>query len=315
VNDAPADCHDRHVPVLREEVLEHLAPVAGERMLDCTLGYGGHSESLLERGVEVFGIDRDPAARALAAQRLERFGDALVLHDGTYAGVAEGLLERSEHFDGVLADLGVSSMQLDEPERGFSIRSDHDLDLRMGDGCKETALDLLDRLSENDLADLLWYYGEERRSRQVAPALKRAREDGMRTGREMAAVIRAAIGGSQRRHPALRSFQALRIAINDEVGQLERLLAAIPGLLRPGGRAVIITFHSLEDRLVKRAFKAHAHAGTLAQVSKKVVTATKSELAANRRSAPAKLRWAVAPHEATAPAEAQAEPDEGLGDG
>lgn len=284
-----------HVPVLLDAVLAHLAPAPGERVLDCTLGYGGHCEALLARGARVLAVDRDPVARASTAQRLAGYGDAVAFHDGTYAAVAEGLRERGERFHGVLADLGVSSLQLDDPARGFSIRSDHDLDLRMGDGCKETALELLDRLAEEDLADLLWYYGEERRSRQVAPALKHGRADGMRTGRELAAVIRAAIGGSQRRHPALRSFQALRIAINDEVGQLERLLKVIPDLLHPGGRAVVITFHSLEDRLVKRAFRRHCAAGALAAASKKVVTADADELARNRRAAPAKLRWAVAP--------------------
>ncbi len=295
MNDVDETSSRLHVPVLLDRVLEHLAVVPGERVLDCTLGLGGHSEALLDRGARVLGIDRDPEARAKAAERLVRFDDALSLHDGTFAAVVEGLVGRGERFAGVLADIGVSSMQLDDSERGFSIRSDSELDLRMGDGCKETALQLIDRLSERDLADLLWYYGEERRSRQVAPALKRAREDGMHTARELAAVIRATIGGSHQRHPALRSFQALRIAVNDELGQLERLLAHIPELLVPGGRAVIITFHSLEDRLVKRSFKAHHHAGRLAAIAKKVVQADAAELAVNRRSAPAKLRWAIAP--------------------
>jgi len=285
----------QHVPVLRDAVLEQLAPAPGARILDCTLGLGGHAEALLARGAVVVGIDRDPQARARAAERLGAYAERLTLLDGTYAAVAEGLERKGETFDGVFVDLGVSSMQIDDLERGFSIRSDHDLDLRMGDGCKETALELIDRLHEADLADLLWYYGEERHSRRIAKALKQARERDVRSGYDIAEVVRASLRGRHPRHPALRTFQALRIAINDELGQLERLLAVLPALLAPGGRAVLITFHSLEDRLVKRALRGHVIHDRLAETNRKVVTAGEHELADNRRAHSAKLRWATAP--------------------
>jgi 16S rRNA (cytosine1402-N4)-methyltransferase len=287
---------DLHRPVLLDEVVERLRPAPGRRMLDCTLGLGGHSEALLERGAEVMGVDRDGAARVLAAGRLARFGARFMVCPGTFAEVVEALVEKKERFDGVVADLGVSSMQLDDESRGFSLRSASPADMRMGDGCGENALGLIDRLDELELADVIYRYGEERLSRRIARALKRARAAGnCATGVELAAVVRRAVPGHAPRHPAVRTFQALRIAVNDELGQLDRLLARLPRLLRPAGRAVVISFHSLEDRAVKQAFRAQLAAGAFAAVSRRVITAGDDEIQANPRAASAKLRWAERP--------------------
>ena len=291
------DAHDHpaadlHVPVLLDTVVEQLRPRVGLRMLDCTLGMGGHSAALLAGGASVVGVDRDGAARSLAASRLLGAGERFELRSGTFADVAEAAVKAGEHFDGVLADLGVSSLQLDDGERGFSMRSLVLADMRMDRASGETAIELIDRLDENALADVIYKYGEERLSRRIARALKIARSEGVATGEELAAVVRKAVPGHHPRHPAARTFQALRIAVNDELGQLERLLALLPDLLTPVGRAVIISFHSLEDRLVKQAFRAHREAGRLGAVANRVMTATDAELAANPRAGAAKLRWA-----------------------
>ncbi len=262
-------------------------------MLDCTLGLGGHALALLERGVSVVGIDRDPRARALAAERLEAFAPRLEIRGGTYADAAEELAKAGQRFDGVLADLGVSSMQIDDDARGFSIRSGVRADMRMGDGCPEDAMALIDRLTDDDLANVIFAYGEERLSRRIARALKLARASGgCETAEDVAAVVRSVVPGHSRRHPAMRTFQALRIAVNDEIGQLERLLVVLPDLLTDGGRAVVISFHSLEDRAVKQSFRAHHAAGRFSDLGRRVTIAGPVESSANPRSAPAKLRWA-----------------------
>jgi 16S rRNA (cytosine1402-N4)-methyltransferase len=284
---------DLHVPVLLDTVVEQLRPRAGLRMLDCTLGMGGHSAALLARGASVVGVDRDGAARALAAGRLLGAGERFELRAGTFADVAEAAVKAGEHFDGVLADLGVSSLQLDDGERGFSMRSPVLADMRMDRANGETAIELIDRLDEYALADVIYKYGEERLSRRIARALKLARSEGVATGEELAAVVRKVVPGHHPRHPATRTFQALRIAVNDELGQLERLLALLPELLTPVGRVVIMSFHSLEDRLVKQALRAHREAGRLGAVANRVMTATDAELAANPRAGAAKLRWAA----------------------
>lgn len=263
-------------------------------MLDCTLGLGGHSEAILERGAAVLGVDRDPEARAAARKRLSRFGDRFEAVGGTYADVAEGCVGESRRFTGVLADLGVSSMQLDEERRGFGIKSNAALDLRMGDDGCESALDLIDRLDETELADVIFRYGEERLSRRIARAIKQDRAAGrLATAADLAATVRRVVPGHSQRHPALRTFQALRIAVNDELGQLERLLAIIPDLLADGGRAVVISFHSLEDRLVKNSFRQHVASGRASSAAKRVTIAGDAELSSNRRAAPAKLRWVI----------------------
>ena len=283
-----------HQPVLLSEVLTALALPAGGRVLDCTLGLGGHSEALLAAGARVQGVDRDPRALALATERLAGFQERFSTAEGTFAEVAEDAVRRGDRFDGVLADLGVSSMQLDDHGRGFSFRADVRPDMRMGaDG--EDALDLIDRLDADSLADIIYAYGEERLSRRIARALKTARAEGrLETAAQLGEVVRATVPGRHPRHPALRTFQALRIAVNDELGQLDRLLAVLPDLLAPGGRAVVISFHSLEDRRVKHALRDHVAAGRLAAAARHPVTATEAEAAENPRSAPAKLRWAEA---------------------
>ena len=291
------DAHDHpaadlHVPVLLDTVVEQLRPRVSLRMLDCTLGMGGHSAALLAGGASVVGVDRDGAARSLAAGRLLGAGERFELRAGTFADVAEAAVKAGEHFDGVLADLGVSSLQLDDGERGFSMRSSVLADMRMDRASGETAIELIDRLDEKALADVIYKYGEERLSRRIARALKIARSEGVATGEELAVVVRKAVPGHHPRHPATRTFQALRIAVNDELGQLERLLALLPDLLTPVGRAVIISFHSLEDRLVKQALRAHREAGRLGAVANRVMTATDAELVANPRAGAAKLRWA-----------------------
>jgi 16S rRNA (cytosine1402-N4)-methyltransferase len=282
-----------HRPVLLGEVLEHLRVVPGARVLDCTLGMGGHAEAILDAGASVVGVDRDPRARELASARLGRFGDRFTATGGTYAEAVERFAAAGERFAGVLADLGVSSLQLDDPSRGFGIAAEAAADMRMGEGCPETALDLIDRLSEDQLADVIYQYGEDRLSRRIARGIKRARAEGrIASAADLAAAVRSAVPGHQPRHPALRTFQALRIVVNDELGQLHRLLARLPEVLAPGGRAVVISFHSLEDRAVKESFRDGRRAGTYADASRKVVTAGEDELASNRRSGSAKLRWA-----------------------
>ena len=233
MNDHDRPAADLHVPVLLDAVVEHLRPHAGMRALDCTLGMGGHSAALLTRGATVVGVDRDGAARALATGRLAGFSETFALRAGTFADVAEAAVKAGERFDAVLADLGVSSLQLDDRERGFSLKSAVTADMRMDRENGETALDLIDRLAESDLADVIYKYGEERLSRRIARALKAARAEGVSTGEELALVIRKVVPGHQPRHPAGRTFQALRIAVNDELGQLERLLAILPDLLTP----------------------------------------------------------------------------------
>jgi len=282
-----------HAPVLLAEVLTHLAVQPGQRVLDCTLGLGGHAQALLAAGARVVGVDRDPRARELAAQRLAAAGDRLDIRSGTFADTVAEALDAGERYDAVLADLGVSSLQLDDVGRGFGMRSDAAPDMRMGDDGAPTALELIASLDETELADIIWRYGEDRLSRRIARAIKRAEAEGrLASAVDLADVVRRAVPGHHPRHPAQRTFQALRIAVNDELGQLASLLAALPRLLAGGGRAVVISFHSLEDRAVKVAFRAHRDAGDFTAIARSPVIAGESELAANRRSGSAKLRWA-----------------------
>ncbi len=281
-----------HLPVLAEAVVDCLRLKPGSVVLDCTLGFGGHTALLLAAGARVTGVDRDPEARRLATERLAHHGEALDVRPGTFADAVEECAAQGITFDGVLADLGVSSMQLDDDNRGFSIRSDAAADMRMGDGCPASALELIRDLDENALADVLFRYGEERLSRRIARALKRAQAEGtLSSGASIAEVVRRVVPGHHQRHPALRTFQGLRIAVNDELGQLERLLAALPTVVRPGGIAAVISFHSLEDRLVKHAWRDQQTAGTWSEGVRKPIVANDAEQAANPRAHSAKLRW------------------------
>lgn len=281
-----------HVPVLLRPVLEHLALGEGARVLDCTCGAGGHSAAMLQQGATVWGIDRDPQARALASQRLASYGPRFRSLPGTFGSLSTALVAQGERFDGVLADLGVSSMQLDDDARGFGIRSTADADMRMGDDGAQDALSFIDETSEDRLAEIIREYGEERMAGRVARVLKEARAQGKRSAADLAAAVRAVVHGHQGRHPALRTFQAIRIAVNGELDQLQELLGNLPQLLQDNGRAVVISFHSLEDRLVKNSFRDLRRDGVYASAAKHVVIADEEELAQNRRAASAKLRWA-----------------------
>ncbi|TVR11079.1 MAG: 16S rRNA (cytosine(1402)-N(4))-methyltransferase RsmH [Planctomycetota bacterium] len=282
-----------HTPVLMEEVLRYLNPQSNHTLLDCTCGAGGHSEALLQSHAQVIGVDRDAHARALASERLSGYGASFRIYAGTFASAAATFIAQGQRFSGVLADLGVSSMQLDDPMRGFGIRSQADADMRMGDEAEHDALTFIDQCSQETLAQVLRDYGEERMAGRVARHLKEARARGARSAAELADAVRSALPGRHQRHPALRTFQALRIAVNGELEQLRSLLDALPDLLEDGGRAVLISFHSLEDRMVKYAFRDGRREGVYSDTARKVVTADSQEIARNRRASSAKLRWAI----------------------
>ena len=284
-----------HRPVLADAVLETFAslPQSPGFLLDCTLGGGGHSSLLLEAhpGLELIGLDQDPSARAAAAARLEPFGARVSVVAANF-----GAFTPSAPLVAVLADLGVSSPQLDRPERGFSFREDGPLDMRMNPGEGETAAELLDRLGEAELADLIHAYGEERLARRIARRIVERRPwcgGGPERGTAALAYLVAGCYPPKARygriHPATRTFQALRIAVNDELGALERLLAHAPDWLLPGGLLGVISFHSLEDRRVKQSFLADPR---LERVTRKPLVAEAAEAEANPRSRSAKLRVA-----------------------
>lgn len=240
-----------HLPVLLDEVLEALAPLAGARFVDGTFGAGGYSRALLEAGASVVAIDRDPTVRPFADALTAAFPDRFTFIAGAFSAL--DTLAADRPVDGVVLDIGVSSMQLDEAGRGFSFMREGPLDMRMAaEG--ESAADLVNTLDETALADLLYAYGEERKSRRIAHTIVAARATGpIRTTTELAALIERAIGRKPGDiHPATRSFQALRIAVNDELGELVEGLFAAERLLPEGGRLAVVAFHSLEDRIVKR---------------------------------------------------------------
>ena len=298
----PAAAFD-HVPVLAEAVLAGLEPLAelaateagGGLLVDCTLGGGGHSGLLLQAhpGLRLIGLDQDPSARAAAAEHLAPFGDRATIVPANFGAWSPPEGQRAV---AVLADLGVSSPQLDVAARGFSFRQPGPLDMRMNPGAGETAGALIDRLEETALADLIYAYGEERLSRRIARRLKEqgpwGDPDRPRDTAALAYAIAGCVPPAARRgriHPATRSFQALRIAVNDELGALDRLLAAAPDWLRPGGLLAIISFHSLEDRRVKTAFLTDDR---LERITRKAIQATEAEADANPRSRSARLRLA-----------------------
>lgn len=242
---------------MRDEVVRVLQPRAGRIFLDGTLGGGGHSEALLAAGARVAGLDRDRESLDFARGRLSVFGDHFRAVQGNFADAAEDREVRAlSPFDGALLDLGVSSHQLDSPARGFSFRHDGPLDMRMDAGAGQTAADLINTASEEELARIFREFGEEPQSRRAARAIAAERERiaFARTG-QLAALIEKVLPRRGRIHPATRVFQALRIAVNDELGALRRALETIPTLLRSGARFAVITFHSLEDRIVKSFFR------------------------------------------------------------
>ncbi|HNT75716.1 MAG TPA: 16S rRNA (cytosine(1402)-N(4))-methyltransferase RsmH [Anaerolineae bacterium] len=300
----------RHIPVLLREVLEGLALRPGGRYLDATVGGGGHAAAILAAtgpDGRVLGLDRDPEAAERAAQRLAAFGTRAQVVHASYVELGERAAQAQlVPLDGVLFDLGFSSWQVDDPRRGFSLRQDGPLDMRFDrDSADEPASVLVNTLTEAALADLLWRYGEEPRSRRIAAAIVAARP--IRGARHLADVVSAAIGRAARAriHPATRTFQALRIAVNDELAGLAEALPQALAALRPGGRLAVITFHSLEDRIVKQFFKAVSGictcppnlpvctCGRQAQVewvTRKPLTPSAAEINDNPRSRSAKLR-------------------------
>ena len=274
------------------EVVELLA--GRGTVVDMTVGSGGHAAALLEAGVSrLVGVDRDPEALALARERLSAFGDRVRLVGALFSEVDEDVVGGSA--DGVLFDLGVSSMQLDRPERGFGYRVDGPLDMRMGEGSRAagpSAADLVNGLPERELADLIYQLGEEPRSRRIAAAIVRRRP--IRTTDQLTGIVVSAVGkrpGGP--HPARRTFQALRIAVNRELEELTAALPPAAGLLGPGGRVVVISYHSLEDRIVKRAFRDDDRLDIL---TKKPLVASAAERARNPRARSAKLRAAERSH-------------------
>jgi 16S rRNA (cytosine1402-N4)-methyltransferase len=285
-----------HESVLVRETLHALSPRTGGTYADATVGAGGHSEAILDASApegRVIAVDRDPEAVAAARTRLARFGSRVVVVHAAFSELGPLLREHgAARVDGLVADLGVSSPQLDRSERGFSFAREGPLDMRMDPSRGETLAGLLARLDVRELADILFQLGEERRSRPIARSILRARDEGQleTTADLRRAIVRAS--GPRRRHgidPATRSFQGLRIALNRELEQLETLLAALPELLADGGVAAVISFHSLEDRMVKRAFRA---CDELVVLTKRPITAAEDELARNPRARSAKLRAA-----------------------
>ena len=293
-----------HIPIMEREVLECLRPAPGEIAVDCTLGWGGHARAMLERvqpGGRLIGIDIDPIElpRAEARLRTAGFGaDVFAAHQGNFAGLpsvlaAEGLT----HADVILADLGVSSMQFDNPDRGFSYKGAGPLDMRMNPLRGESAAQLIARASEEDLARLLEENADEPHASLIAQLLKQENFGTTHAvDRALRATLAAALPGLTKADVKMsirRTFQALRIAVNDELSALDALLRALPQCLSPGGRVAMLTFHSGEDRRVKKAFQAGYRAGVYSAVANEVIRSAKAETFANRRASAAKLRWAV----------------------
>ena len=296
-----------HVPVMVGVVVEWLRPRPGARLVDATVGLGGHAAALLSAapGTTLVGLDVDPDALARAGARLASAGSRVVLRRASYADVRRVLAELGwDGADAVLLDLGVSSLQLDDPARGFSFRADGPLDMRMGPGAPRDAAEVVNTWAEEDLARVIREFGEERRARAIARAIVRARP--LASTRALAGVVERVLGrGKPGLHPATRTFQALRIAVNEELAALDRFLADALEVLRPGGRLAVLAYHSLEDRRVKETFRRWAAdclcppgvvqcvCGWRARVrdlTRRPVVSSAAEVAANPRARSARLR-------------------------
>jgi len=298
-----------HQPVLYHEIIHALQPKNAGHYVDGTLGAGGHARGILEACTpdgRLLGLDVDPQALALARETLAPYGRRAHLLRASYDSLTETLREIGwDEVDGILLDLGLSSMQLDTPERGFSFQQDAPLDMRFDPASPTTAADLVNTLPQDDLADLIYRYGEERASRRIAQAIVKARP--LRTTRQLAAVIETFSPRRGHIHPATQTFQALRIAVNEELDRVENVLPQAVAALKSGGRLAIISFHSLEDRIVKEYFRRESrdcicppkqpvctcgHKATLKEISRKPITPDEAEIAANPRARSAKLRIA-----------------------
>ncbi len=290
----------RHVPVLLTEAIEYLLVREGSTVVDCTLGLAGHAAEIVRRlgpTGKLIGFDRDPAALALAKEKLDRICEELGNRAPAIELVGEAFSAAPLHVspasvDGVIADIGVSSLQLDEASRGFSFMADGILDMRMDTRSGPTAAQVVNEASERELADLIYEYGEERRSRRIARAIVRGRP--VTTTGQLARIVASAAPAMKqdRIHPATRTFQALRIHVNRELDEIKALMEAAPKLLKPSGRLVVISFHSLEDRIVKDGLREGAHNGIWTVLTKKPVVAGEEEIEQNPRSRSAKLRAA-----------------------
>lgn len=299
-----------HLPVLYHEIILALKPESSGRYIDATLGAGGHSSGILEKsspGGELLGLDRDPQALAIAGQRLSFYGPRVHLVNASYVNLLEEMHRLGwKSVNGIVFDLGVSSMQIDTPQRGFSFLNEGPLDMRFDPQQKVSAADLVNGLPEKDLADLIWRYGEERFSRRIAGAICAARP--LSTTLELATVIRQAVGAHYDRiHPATRTFQALRIAVNEELQAIEQVLPLAIEALAPGGRLAVISFHSMEDRIVKQTFRRESrdcicppeqpvctcgHVASIKEISRHPISPGTEETQTNPRARSAHLRVA-----------------------
>jgi 16S rRNA (cytosine1402-N4)-methyltransferase len=304
MNDTP------HQPVLYKEIIHALQPQSGGHYVDGTLGAGGHARGILEACApdgQLLGLDVDPQALAMARKTLAPYEGRVHLAQASYASLTAQLKELGwDEVDGILLDLGASSIQFDTPERGFSFMQDAPLDMRFGPHIPQTAADLVNKLSERELADLIYRYGEERDSRKIARAIVKSRP--LHTTRELVAVIESVYPRrGDRIHPATRTFQALRIAVNEELASIEEVLPQAVAGLRPGGRLAVISFHSLEDRIVKEFLRSQSRdlinppyeriyeeerKATLKEVNRKPITPSEEEIKDNPRARSAKLRIA-----------------------
>jgi 16S rRNA (cytosine1402-N4)-methyltransferase len=299
----------KHQPVLYHEIIHALQPKNEGYYVDGTLGAGGHARGILEACApdgRLLGLDVDPQALALARETLAPYGERVRLLQASYDSLTETLHEIGwDEVDGIVLDLGLSSMQLDSPERGFSFQQDAPLDMRFDPASPTTAADLVNALPGDELADLIFRYGEEHASRRIAQAIVKARP--LQTTRQLAAVIESVVPRKGRVHPATQTFQALRIAVNNELERVENVLPQAVAALRSGGRLAIISFHSLEDRIVKEYFRRESKdlvnppyeriyevekKAMLKEINRKVIIPGKAEIEANPRARSAKLRIA-----------------------
>ncbi len=305
--DAVRSAPQPHRPVLYQETIEYLAPKSSGHYLDCTAGAGGHSYGILEASSphgQLLAIDLDPLAIQLTTERLKPFANrATVVHD-SYINAARILQHQGwDKVDGIVLDLGVSSMQLDQEERGFSFRTDAPLDMRFDPTRGPTAADLLNNLSEKELADLIWRYGEERFSRRIARRIVQNRP--ILTTSQLAEAVHSAIGTRGKIDTATRTFQAIRIAVNDELRTIEEAIPSLIELLNPKGRLAIISFHSLEDRIVKQTFRRESvdcicppeqpictcgHVASVRDLTRRPISPSEEEVRENPRARSAKLR-------------------------